>query len=266
MGTRWNRILITGAAGRLGQHLRSGLRDLSSHLRSTDLREFDPAAALEECVLADLADADAVRNLMEQVDVVLHFGAVMPQETWERVLPANVIGTWNVFEAARQAGVRRIVYASSHHAVGMYPRTHGLDTEALPRPDTPYGLSKAFGESVARMYFDKYGIESACLRIGSCFPRPSDERMLATWLSPDDMLQLVRRCVEAPVLGFAIVYGMSNNSRRWWNNERVAWLGFEPQDSADPYAAAILDNEPPKAVSDPAAIYQGGRFVNLPCV
>jgi uronate dehydrogenase len=262
MGTRWNRILITGAAGRLGQHLRSGLSDLSLHLRSTDLREFAAASALEECVLADLSDVGAVRDLMSQVDVVLHFGAVMPQEPWERVLPANVVGTWNVFEAARQAGVRRVVYASSHHAVGMYPRTQNLDTDAMARPDTPYGLSKAFGESVARMYFDKYGIEAACLRIGSCFPRPSDERMLATWLSLDDMLQLARRCVEAPVLGCAIVYGMSNNSRRWWNNERVAWLGFEPQDSADPYAPAILDNEARKAAGDPAVFYQGGRFVN----
>ena len=240
MGARWNRILITGAAGRLGRHLRSGLNDLCAHLRSTDMREFAPATALDECVLADLADTSAVGRLMREVDVVLHFGAVMPQEPWERVLPANIAGTWNVFEAARQAGVRRIVYASSHHAVGMYPRTHHLDTEAPPRPDTPYGLSKAFGESVARMFFDKYGVEAACLRIGSCFPSPSDERMLATWLSPDDMLQLVRRCIEAPVLGFVIAYGMSNNSRRWWSNERVAWLGFQPQESADPYAAAML--------------------------
>lgn len=256
-------MLITGAAGRLGQQLRSGLRDLASHQRSTDLREFVPASADEECVLADLADATAVRALMAEVDVVLHFGAVMPQEPWGRVLPANVIGTWNVFDAARQAGVRRVVYASSHHAVGMYPRTERLDTDAMPRPDTPYGLSKAFGESVARMHFDRYGIEAACLRIGSCFPQPSDERMLATWLSPDDLLRLARRCVEAPVLGFAIVYGASNNARRWWSNERVAWLGFEPHDSADPYAAAILAKEPRRAASDPAAFYQGGRFVTL---
>lgn len=261
---RWKRILITGACGRLGTQLRAGLAGSAQTLRLTDIRDPGPAGAGEEVVVADLSDLQAVRALMQGVDLVLHFGAVMVRQPWDAVLPANIVGSYNVFEAAREAGVRRIVYASSSHAIGMYRCDEVLDAGTPPRPDTPYGLSKAFGESLARMYFDKYGIEAACLRIGSCFEQPTDERMLATWLSHADLVRLVRACIDAPVLGYTIVYGQSDNPRSFWDNRSASFLGYRPQDSAEPYRDAILANAPAPGQGHPADALQGGRFVLYP--
>ena len=258
---RWNRLLITGASGRLGTRLRTGLRDLAQHLRVTDVRELGPVAEDEERVHADLGDMASVLPLLQAVDVVIHLGAVMPQAPWDAVLNANIVGSYNLFEAARQAGVKRIVYASSHHAVGMYGTTEALDADSPPRPDTLYGLSKAFGENLARMYHDKHGIEVACLRIGSCFEHPSDQRMLSTWLSHGDMVQLCRRCLEAPRLAYSVVYGVSDNSRRWWHNDKTGFLGFQPQDSADAFDGLVPLDEAPG--TNPAARLQGGRFTQL---
>ena len=262
--TKWQRILITGAAGRLGSQLRRGLQGAAQVLRLSDLRELGTAAAGEELVQADLSDFAAVQALMQGVDAVLHFGAVMVMQPWDSVLPANIIGSYNVFEAARQAGVKRIIYASSSHAVGMYACNDVLDANSPPRPDTPYGLSKAFGEDLARMYFDKYQMEAACLRIGSCFPEATDERMLATWLSHADLVQLCRCCLDVPVLGYAIVYGMSDNPRRWWDNSKVAFLGYRPQDSSAVFDNDQLKKAPPPNATDPSSRLQGGRFVLYP--
>ncbi len=262
---RYRRVLVTGAAGRLGKHLRHGLAGLADKLRMTDLRDLGQTQSTdEELVTADLSDMAAVSAIMQDVDLVLHFGAVMPQQPWGSVLSANIIGTFNVFEAARLAGVRRIVYASSNHAVGMYRRTELLDADSPPRPDTLYGVSKAFGENLARMYHDKHGIEFACLRIGSCFDEPTDERMLATWLSHADLVHLCRRCIEAPHLGFAIVYGMSDNTRRWWTNDKTSYLGYTPKDSAEPYADKLLAAAVDRSPKDPASTYQGGSFAFPP--
>lgn len=258
---RWNRLLVTGAAGRLGVQLCSELRDLASFVRFTDIQGLAPAGDRGEAIEVDLADATATDALMHEVDVVIHFGAVMPQEPWSAILNANIVGTFNVFEAARKAGVKRVIYASSHHAVGMYDSTQLLDCDSPPRPSNLYGLSKAFGESLARMYYDKHGIEVVCLRIGSCFPEPTDRRMLSTWLSHADMLQLCRRCLEAQEVGYSIVYGVSANSRRWWNNEKTAFLGFRPVDSADAFETSLA--ELPISPEDPASHLQGGRFTKL---
>lgn len=255
------RVLITGAAGRLGTQLRRGLRDMPLTIRLTDRREIPQRDALEEVVVADLTDMAAVCAAMQDVDLVVHLGAVMPLQPWEQVLPANVVGTYNVFEAARQAGVRRIVFASSHHAVGMYPRTAILDADTAPRPDTLYGVSKAFGEALARMYHDKHGIEFACLRIGSCFEAPTDERMLATWLSHGDFVQLCRRCIEAAHVGFSVIYGMSANTRRWWSNDKVAFLGYVPRDNAEAHAADLPPPCPALRADSPELALQGGRYV-----
>lgn len=254
-------MLITGASGRLGTRLRTSLRDLSQHLRVTDVRESTHMAGDEEQVVADLGDMNAVLPLLQGVDVVIHLGAVMPQAPWGAVLNANIVGSYNVFEAARQAGVKRIVYASSHHVVGMYETTQALDADSPPRPDTLYGLSKAFGENLARMYYDKHGIEVACLRIGSCFEQPGDRRMLATWLSHGDMVRLCRRCLEVPDLGYSVVYGVSANSRRWWRNQKTGFLGFEPQDSADAFEDQMPVEDAPGA--EPPDRLQGGRFTQL---
>lgn len=260
---QWTRLLITGAAGRLGSQLRTDLRGIAQTIRATDLRGLAPAGDAEEVCEADLADTPSVQRLVDGVDAIVHFGAVMPQAPWEAVLQANIVGSFNLFEAARQAGVKRIVFASSHHAIGMYERTQALDSHSPPRPGNLYGLSKAFGENLARMYHDKHGIEVACLRIGSCFPEPTDERMLATWLSHRDMAALCRACLQAPALGYCVVYGASDNSRRWWSNDQVGFLGFRPQDSADAYADIL----PPMPVAtleqERTARLQGGKFTNL---
>ncbi len=264
MSPRWNRLLITGAAGRLGSQLRSDLRGIARVVRSADVRALTPMHDAEEVAQVDLSDMSSVMPLLEGVDAVVHFGAVMPQASWDAVLQANIVGTFNVFEAARQAGVRRIVFASSHHAIGMYDRTQRLDADSPPRPGNLYGLSKAFGEDLARMYYDKHGIDVACLRIGSCFPEPTDERMLATWLSHRDMSQLCQRCLQIDELGHVVVYGVSDNRRRWWSNEKASFLGFVPEDSADAYAESIAMTSPADArLQGRAAHVQGGKFTQL---
>lgn len=252
-----NRLLITGAAGNLGTVLRTGLADLADTLRLSDVAPLSPPGPNEEIVQADLADLDAVLAMIEGVDVIVHFGGISGEADWERILPSNIVGCYNVWEAARRHGVRRVIHASSNHAIGMYDRTERLGVDASHRPDTYYGLAKAFAEDLGRMYFDKYGIEAACLRIGSCFPEPRDERMLATWLSYPDLVQLVRRCIEAPKLGFAVVYGVSDNDRSWWDNSGAGFLGYRPQDNAERFASRFLpvaDND------DPRHRYHGGHF------
>ena len=257
----WKRILITGAAGSLGAHLRTELRGSAPVIRVSDLRQMPPAGDGEEVIYCDLADFEAVKQMMVGVDAVLHFGGIPVEDSWDNILQANIRGAYHVWEAARLAGVQRIVFASSNHAIGMYRRTERIDTDAPPRPDTFYGLSKAFGETLARMYFDKHGIEAACLRIGSCFPKPSDERMLATWLSYADMARLCKRCIEAPIIGCMVVYGVSDNDRSWWDNRKVDFLGYRPKDSAESFAPEILSASPFKNPGDPAVMYHGGHFV-----
>lgn len=254
-------ILITGAAGNLGGVLRDALRDAARILRLSDVREMSPAREGEQIVTCDLSDFGAVRRLMAGVDLVLHFGGIPEEDRWDNILSANIVGAYNVWESARQAGVKRIVFASSNHATGMYPRTRRLDTDAPPRPDTFYGLSKAFGEQLARMYWDKHGLESVCLRIGSCFPEPRDERMLATWQSYADLTRLCLCCIEAPLVEFSVVYGVSANERSWWDNSKVDFLGYRPQDSAEVFAEKIAAERTAANPDDPAVRFQGGHFV-----
>lgn len=254
------RILITGAAGNLGGMLRRELRGLAPHLRLTDIAPMPPAGEGEEVAACDLADFAGMLRLMDGVDAVLHFGAIPREDSFDAILRSNILGTYNVFEAARRQGVRRIVFASSNHAIGMYRRTDRIDADAPMRPDSHYGLAKCFGENLARMYWDKHGIEAACLRIGSCFPEPTGERMLATWLSYGDLARLVRCCVEAPHLGFVVVYGASDNRRRWWDNRKAGFLGWQPQDSADAFAERILAEAQSADPDDPAVLFQGGSF------
>lgn len=256
--SRYRRILITGAAGNLGRELRAGLRPLAETLRLTDIAELSPAGEGEELVQADLSDRAAVGAMMEGVDAVVHFGGVPNDDKgFEQILAANIVGGHNVWESARQHGVRRIIFASSNHAIGMHPRTTRLDADSAHRPDGYYGLSKCFVEDLARMFWDKHGIEAACLRIGSCFPEPTGERMLSTWLSYGDMVRLVTATLTAPHLGFAVVYGMSNNARLWWDNGKVGHIGYQPQDSADAFADKLLGEADP---SDLSVYFQGGGY------
>ena len=141
---------------------------------------------------------------------------------------ANIIGCYNLFEAARQAGVKRVVFASSNHAVGFYPRKRKIGTDVTVRPDSRYGVSKAFGEALGALYSDKHGMVVTCLRIGNVGPRPLDVRRLSIWISPEDLVQLFRIGLEHPDIRFDIVYGASDNAASWWDNSRARQLGYRP--------------------------------------
>ena len=208
-----SRILITGAAGEIGGVLRAGLYDGGRALRLLDNRPQAPARAGEECVTADLADVAALQEAARGIDCIVHLAGVPREGAWDAILPNNVIGTYNMFEAARVAGVRRIVFASSNHVIGYYRAAQTVGVTEPPRPDSRYGVSKAFGEALGRMYADKYGLGVACLRIGSFRARPEDARQLATWISHRDMVELARCCIEAPAFHFLVLYGVSNNTR-----------------------------------------------------
>lgn len=254
-------LLLTGAAGGLGHALRPRLKANCDVLRLSDCVAVGGAAAHEQVVLADLADAQAVSTMVQGVDAIVHLGGVSVEGPFGPILQANILGLYNLYEAARLHGVRRIVFASSNHVTGFYRQSETIGVDAPPRPDGLYGVSKAFGEDLSRFYFDRHGIETACVRIGSSFPEPKDRRMLATWLSYDDLHRLITACLTTTVLGHSIVFGMSNNAVTWWDNSRARHIGYVPQDSADVFREAVYARTPAPDLSDPAAQFQGGGFV-----
>jgi uronate dehydrogenase len=219
------------------------------------------AAAGEELMPAALENAGAVHVLLADVDAVVHLGGISVEGPFEPILQANIVGTYNLYEAARKHGVKRVVFASSNHVTGFYRQDEVIDATMPMRPDGHYGLSKAFGENLAQFYFDRYGIETVSLRIGSSFPEPGDRRMLSTWLSYDDLERLVLASLSAPVVGHSVVYGMSDNASSWWDNTPARHIGYRPQDSSDRFRAAAMARQPVLDRTDPAALYQGGGFV-----
>jgi uronate dehydrogenase len=258
----FHRLLLTGAAGNLGRVLRPRLQALCSVLRLSDRAPLADAGPGEETVVAALEDKAAVCALLQGVDAVVHLGGISTPHSFEEILPANIVGTYHVYEAARSNGVRRIVFASSNHVTGFYEQNRSIDPSMPVRPDGFYGLSKAFGENLAQLYFDRWGIETVSLRIGSSFPQPIDRRMLASWLAYDDLERLVRAALTAPNVGHSVIYGVSDNPRRWWNNDSARHIGFQPQDSSARYAAAIEASSPPADPASAVVRYQGGNFVN----
>ena len=258
---RFDRLLLTGAAGGLGRVLRPRLKRYCNTLRLSDITELGTAAEGEELRPARLEDRAAVLELLEGVSAVVHLGGVSTEASFEPVLQANIVGLYNLYEAARKQGVKRIVFASSNHVTGFYRQDEVISPADPMRPDGLYGISKAFGENLSRYYFDRYGIETACLRIGSSFPEPRDRRMLSTWLSYDDLERLVLACLTAPVVGHSVIYGVSDNRAVWWDNTSAAHLGFRPQDSSEPFRAAAEARQPSIDLADPASIFQGGAFV-----
>ena len=258
--TRCHRILLTGAAGNLGKVLRDRLKRYADVVRISDIADLGPAGAQEEVVPCDLSDAKAVHALVAGVDAIVHLGGVSVERPFEEILPANIQGTYHLYEAARRHGVRRIVFASSNHVIGFYKQGEVLDADSPPRPDGYYGVSKAFGEQLGSFYFDRYGIETVALRIGSSFPEAKDRRMLVTWLGYDDLEQLIKRAVFVPEVGFTIVYGASANRDSWWDNSKAARLGFRPVESSEQFRAKV-ESVPPLPADDAAGWYQGGAFV-----
>jgi uronate dehydrogenase len=256
-------LLLTGAAGALGQYLRPHLAKRRSGLRSSDIRDPGRALPNEEIMVGDLGDARFVDRMVAGASAVVHLGAVATEDAVDKIFHANIHGTYHVFDAMLRRGVKRIVFASSNHAIGYHRVSDRLDATVVQKPDTMYGVSKAFGEDLGSFFSDKFGLEVACLRIGSAFPEPTNPRMLSTWLSYADLLRLVEACLDAPKLKFAIVYGASNNKRTYWDNSKSG-IDFRPQDSADGYAAKLMPGGvDPRDPNDPSTQFQGGFYVNL---
>lgn len=258
---RFRRLLLTGAAGGLGRELRTRLKAYCDTLRLSDIAPLGDAAAGEELQPAALQDGAAVDALLREVDAVVHLGGVSVEGPFEPILQANIVGTYHLYEGARRHGVKRIVFASSNHVTGFYRQDQVIDARMPMRPDGYYGISKAFGENLAQFYFDRHGIETVSLRIGSSFPEPKDRRMLATWLSYDDLERLVVSALTAPVVGHTVIYGLSDNTVRWWDNTPAAHIGYRPQDSSERFRAAVEARQPALDMNDPVTIYQGGGFV-----
>jgi uronate dehydrogenase len=257
------RVLLTGAAGGLGKQLRPRLRARTSLLRVSDVAPMDPAGPGEEVQQAALEDRAAVHRLLEGIDSVVHLGGISTEQPFDAIVPANIVGTYNLYEAARKHAVKRIVFASSNHVTGYYRSDEVIDPTMPVRPDGYYGISKAFGESLSRFYFDRYGIETVCLRIGSSFPEPKDRRMLATWLSYDDLERLVVASLTTPKAGHTIIYGVSDNTTCWWDNTPARHIGYRPQDSSEPFRAAREEAQPRVDPEDPAVVFQAGGFVRV---
>lgn len=258
---RFERLLLTGAAGGLGRVLRPRLKAHCRWLRVSDVADLGGAAPGEELRPARLEDADAMLGLLEAVDAVVHLGGVSTEQPWEPILQANIVGAYHLYEAARKQSVQRVLFASSNHVTGFYRQDQVIGPDAAARPDGLYGVSKAFGENLARFYFDRYGVETVCLRIGSCLSAPRDRRMLSTWISHDDLERLVVASLSAPLVGHSVIYGVGDNASSWWDNRLARHIGYRPQDSSEPFRAPLEAADPQPDLRDPARLYQGGAFV-----
>ncbi|MDX3231713.1 NAD(P)-dependent oxidoreductase [Streptomyces sp. ME19-01-6] len=263
-------VLLTGAAGGMG----TLMRELLPATYGYRLRLFDvmPIEGEPDAITADLADKEALREAVQGVDAIIHLAGISLEAPFEKILRANIEGTYNLYEAAREAGIRRIVFASSNHTVGFTPRpatTPVPDESLIPidtprRPDTFYGLSKSFGEDLASFYWDKHGIETVAIRIGSCFPEPTSVRMLSVWMSPADGARLLHAALTAEDVGYTVVYGSSANTRLWWDLTSARALGYEPQDDSEPYAAKLIAEQGELDPDNPDHAYLGGHFCTNP--
>lgn len=260
-------ILLTGAAGGLGTLMRGLLPAYGYELRLLDVR---PIEGEPDAITADLGDKKALREAVRGVDAVIHLAGISLESSFDKILRANIEGTYNLYEAAREEGVSRVVFASSNHAVGFTPRPVGEDpliaVDTPRRPDTFYGLSKSFGEDLAQFYWDKHGIETVSVRIGSCFLEPSSVRMLSVWMSPGDGARLFHAALTASAVGHAVVYGSSANTRLWWDLSSARALGYEPQDDSEQYAEKLVAEQGELDPGNPDHANLGGHFCTSPPV
>jgi uronate dehydrogenase len=257
-------ILITGAAGDVGTHLR---RELAGkyQIRASDLRDLKEKFKGQKFMRADISKMSDALRITKGVDAIVHLGGYSVEGPWEGILNANIIGCYNVFEAARRNGVKRILFPTSNHAVGFYRRDQTIDHRVYIKPDSRYGVSKVFGEALGSLYADKYGMEVFCMRIGNVNATPIDKRRLSILFTPRDLAQLVTIGIEHPGIRFEIVYGISKNKRAWYDNSNAYRLGYKPQDDSEIYAKEVLAREP--AGGDPVAeLHQGGVFCAVEAV
>jgi uronate dehydrogenase len=253
-------VLVTGAAGDIGNRLRGLLRGVYPHLRLSDVKPLAGLRDDEDFVQADLADMTQVERAVDGIEGIVHLGGFSVEGPWETILNANIIGCHNLFEAARRHGVKRIVFASSNHAVGFYPRNRRIGTDAPVRPDSRYGVSKAFGEALAALYAFKHGLAVTCIRIGNLADAPVDRRRLSIWLDPGDLVQLIRIGLEHPDIRYEIFFGASDNAVGWWDNEAAFRYGYRPQGRSEAHRDAALAAQAKLAPDPIGDWYQGGPF------
>ena len=254
------RILLTGAGGGIGTRLRQMLPAIYPKLRLSDLVAPPDLGGNEHFMAADLANAAQTDAICKDIDGIIHLGGYSVEGPWQPILQSNIIGAHNLFESARRQGVSRVIFASSNHAVGFYPRHHRIGNDVQPRPDGRYGVSKVFGEALGSLYADKYGLKVTCLRIGNFGDQPIDQRRLSIWLHPDDLVQLIRIGLEHPAIHFEVLYGASNNERSWWDNHRAHDLGYRPQHRAEDHRDHALAEQAKLPADQVADFYQGGSF------
>jgi uronate dehydrogenase len=256
------KVALSGAAGQLGSVLRKALLERGVNLRSAaGSHALEPIVDGEDVMHGDLREPAVVDRLMEGVDVLIHMAGTSVERPLPEIIENNLRGLVEVYEGARRHGVGRIVFASSNHAIGMHPVEDKLGLDCEFRPDGFYGLSKVWGEALARLYWDKHGIESVCIRIGSCIEKPTEFRHLSTWLGFEDLLHLVEQSINVPDLGYQVVWGVSNNTRSYWDNTGAARLGYQPRQNAETFAAEILAK--PNPLDATAQLYQGGGFTSF---
>lgn len=257
------RVLMTGAAGAVGGMVRPLLAPVYPEIVLSDVNEPPDLGANETFIAADLTDLASVERACEGVDGIVHLGGYSVEGPWEAILQSNIIGCYHLFEAARRQGVRRVVFASSNHAIGFYPRVQRIGVDVVPRPDSRYGVSKLFGEGLGSLYADKHGMRVLSLRIGNVGERPLDKRRLSIWISPGDLTQLIRIGLEHPDLRYEVVYGVSLNERSWWDNSVAYAYGYRPTGRAEDFrehALAVQAKLPPDPVGD---FFQGGTFCSM---
>ena len=253
------KVLLTGASGDVGTRLRKLLKPIYPELILSDMKTPADLGPDETFIPADLGNFSQVLAAVNGVDGIIHLGGFSVEGPWETILNSNIVGTYNLYEAARQSGVSRVIFASSNHAAGFYPREKTIDTDVTLLPDGRYGLSKMFGEGVASLYAYKHGIGSMAIRIGNVGDKPLDRRRLAIWLKSEDLVKLIRIGLEKPDLLFEVVYGMSDNARAWWDNNRALELGYQPEGKSEDHAQEVLAAEKP-VTDQVAAYFQGGPF------
>ncbi|MFE2498063.1 NAD-dependent epimerase/dehydratase family protein [Streptomyces scopuliridis] len=258
-------VLLTGAAGGLGTLMRGLLPAYGYELR---LFDATPIEGEPDAITADLADKEALREAVQGVDAIIHLAGISLESTFDKILRANIEGTYNLYEAARAEGVRRTVFASSNHAVGFTPRPQGDDplipVDTPRRPDTFYGLSKCFGEDLAQLYWDLHGVETVSVRIGSCFLEPNSVRMLSVWMSPGDCARLFHAALTAENVGHSVVYGSSANTRLWWDLTSARALGYKPQDDSEQYAEKLIAEQGELDPDNRDHAFLGGTFATNP--
>ena len=258
--TVMQKILITGAAGDVGTRLRKLLKGVYPSIRTSDIRTPGDLGKDEDFVAADLADLMQVKKIVTGVDGIVHLGGFSVEGPWETIHKSNIVGCYNLFEAAYRAGVKRVVFASSNHAVGFYRRDQKIGVDVTVRPDSRYGMSKAFGEALGALYADKHGLRVTCIRIGNVNDKPLDKRRLSIWISPEDLVQLVRIGLEHPDVHFEIFYGASDNAAGWWDNSNARRFGYSPRGRSEDFRAEAMAGQA-KTPADPVGDrFQGGPF------